>query len=132
MQPIFRTIEVGTGQHIELTRPLSPDVRALMTPPDPGATQLQMRTGTFGHAASITVTLSPLDMSAERIEFTYDPGTDYATLLADYTEMLGEPSHSGTLPGTNESAVWEDTITRFQLWSRGATAGSKLENTLAD
>jgi hypothetical protein len=130
LQPIFRTIEVGIDQRIELGQPLAPDVRALMNPSDPGATRLQMRIGTFGNAASITVDLAPTDMHVQQIEFTYVPGTEYAGELAAYTQMLGQPNHTDTVPEAQQSAVWNDTFTLFQLWSRGGSVGSRLENLL--
>jgi hypothetical protein len=124
-QPIFRTIEVGVDQHIELGAPLTPDVRALMDPAPPGARQLRMRIGTFGNAASITVYLAD-DERVQHIAFTYDPGTDYAALAAIYTEELGPPH--GTLPGTDQSSVWEDSQTRFELFARGDTVSSLLQD----
>lgn len=129
-QPVFRTIEVGTDQHITLGEPITPDVRALMDPAPPGSVKLRMRTGTFGQAASITVDLSPTDMNVQQIEFTYDPGTDYDALVAAYTEELGQPNETGTVADSEQSSVWKDTITLFQLWSRGATVGSLLKDLL--
>lgn len=128
MQPIFRSIEVGTGQHIELGQPLAPDVRALMSPSDPGATQLRMLVGTFGNAQSIIVDLAPGDMHVAEIEFTYASGTRYADELAGYTEMLGQPSQTGTVPDTQQSAIWQDTFTLFEIWERDGSVGSQLQD----
>lgn len=124
--PIFRTIEVGHDQHITLGQALTPDVRALMTPPDPSARNLQMRTGTFGRAASIAVDLTDT-LLVQQIQFTYDSNEPpYETLLQEYTDMLGPPHDSGTLADAQQSAVWADASTRFTLWERGTNLGSVL------
>lgn len=131
-QPIFRTIDVGHDQPLSLGAPLSPDVRELMDPPPPSrATQLMMKPGTFGKAASIQVDLveatSGGDLLVQQVEFSYstsDPS--YDTLLQDYTEMLGPPHDTGTLSDAQRSAVWSDASTRFTLWERGGKSGSIL------
>lgn len=128
MEPIFRSIDVGAGQHVELGQPLAPDVRALMSPPDPAATQLQMNVGTFGNAQSIIVDLLGSDMHVAEIEFTYAPGTAYGDELKAYTEMLGRPNQTGTVPGTQQSAIWQDTFTLFEIWERDGSVGSQLQD----
>lgn len=128
MEPIFRSIEVGTGQHVELGQPLAPDVRALMSPSDPAATQLQMNVGTFGNAQSIIVDLSPTDMHVTEIEFTYTSGTAYSDELAAYTRLLGQPNTTGTVPDTQQSAIWQDTFTLFEIWERNGAVGSQLQD----
>lgn len=132
-QPIFRTIDVGHDQPITLGEPLSADVRALMDPQDPAATELEMQPGHFGQAASITVDLSAADMTVQEIEFTYDSAEpNYDTLLQDYTEMLGPPHETGTVNDAQRSATWSDSFTTFILWERemGGTvnSGSTLLN----
>jgi hypothetical protein len=131
-QPIFRTIEVGHDQPLTLGEPLTADVRVLMDPPPPSrATQLTMKSGTFGRAASIQVDLveAPLgeQLLVQQVEFSYsssDPS--YDTLLQEYTEMLGPPHDTGTLSDAQRSAVWSDASTRFTLWERGGNSGSIL------
>ena len=132
-EPIFRTIDVGTGQQITLAETLDPEVRQLMDPPPPSkATTLTMKPGTFGQAASITVELVDETLVVKTIQFTYsskDPS--YETLLKDYTEMLGPPHQTGTLSDALQSATWSDASTSFTLWERGSNTGSILRDLLA-
>ena len=130
-QPIFRTISVGVGQHIELGKPLSDDVRALFDPAPPGARHLRMRIGTYGHAASIEVYLADANGPVRHIDFTYDQGTDYEALVKLYEEDLGPAHDTGTVADTNESSVWEDGQTLFQVWLRGVNVGSLLKDLTA-
>ena len=52
-EPIFRTINVGTGQQITLAETLDPEVRQLMLPLPPSkAPQLTRKPGTFARLAS--------------------------------------------------------------------------------
>lgn len=131
-QPIFRTIDVGHDQPLTLGEPLTADVRELMDPPPPSrATQLTMKPGTFGQAATIQVDLVQSGagdtLVVQQIEFTYDSSEpSYDTLLQDYTEMLGPPHQAGTRSDAQQSAVWEDRQTRFTLYERGGNAGSIL------
>ena len=127
-QPIFRSIEVGAGQHVELGQPLAPDVRALMSTSDPAATQLQMKVGTFGNAQSIIVDLAPTDLHVTEIEFTYTAGTQYSDELAAYSELLGQPNQTGTVPDSQQSAIWQDTFTLFEVWERDGNVGSQLQD----
>jgi hypothetical protein len=121
--PIFRTIEVAQDQHITLGEPLSDGVRQLMK--DLGNNQWQMRTGTFGHAASIIVQVSDAEL-VQTMNFAYDPGTDYTVLVGRYEEELGPPTDR--LPDATQSAVWQDRQTRFEVFERGASVGSFMQD----
>jgi hypothetical protein len=130
-QPIFRIIQVGEDQHLSLDAPIPADVLPLMEPVPNEPNQMKMRPGTFHRAQSITVTLAG-DENVQRMDFTYDPGTDYQTLLDDYTQELGNPAQNGGSPGAEQRSVWEDSATRFELFANGsggsARVGSLLEN----
>ncbi|HEX6038125.1 hypothetical protein [Longimicrobium sp.] len=132
-EPIFRTIDVGTGQQITLAETLSPEVRQFMDPPLPShSTELTMKPGTFGQAATITVDLVADTMVVQKVVFTYnDKNPSYETLLQDYTEMLGPPHLTGTLSDAKQSASWSDASTSFTLWERGNNTGSQLQDLLA-
>jgi hypothetical protein len=125
MTQIFRTIEVGHGQHLSLGAPIPPDVKQLMHSTAPG--QWQMDPGTFGGARSITAFVTP-EEAVQRIVFAYAPGTDYQTLLGQFTSELGEPARQH---GT-ERSVWEDPETRFQLFATpgepSPAVGSELDD----
>jgi hypothetical protein len=118
-EPIFRTVDVGTGQSITLGEPLSSEVKALMQPAGPN--RWQMREGTFGHAASIVVQLSQ-DETVQNIQFGYASGTDYQALVQVYSGELGPPAQS-----SEQSAVWQDRQTLFEVYTRG-NVGSLLSD----
>ena len=124
-QPIFRTIQVGHDQHLTLDEPIPADVLPLMEPAGPN--RMMMRPGTFHRAQSITVELAA-DQNVQQMDFTYDPGTSYDVLLQDYTDQLGEPT--GTQDG--EQSVWEDDLTRFELFANGSGQGSRVGSQLAN
>lgn len=129
-QPIFRSIEVGHDQHLSLDAPIPADVLPLMEPAGHG--RMKMRPGTFHRAESITVLLAA-DEKVQRMDFAYDPATSYDTLLQDYTNDLGQPTHQDGAPaGAERRSVWEDAATRFELFAQGSggstRVGSFLEN----
>jgi hypothetical protein len=125
MTQIFRTVEVGHGQALSLGAPIPPDVKQLMHSTAPG--QWEMDPGTFGGARSITAFVTPED-AVQRIVFAYAPGTNYGTLLAEFTSELGQPTRQ---EGPQQS-VWEDPETRFQLYTTpgdpSPSVGSELED----
>jgi hypothetical protein len=125
-QPIFRTIQVGHDQHITLDEPIPADVLPLMH--SAGPNRYMMNPGTFSRAESITVELAA-DQNVQQMDFTYDSETSYQTLLADYTAELGPPA-----PGADgdQSAVWEDDLTRFELFANGTGQGSRVGSQLSN
>lgn len=123
--PIFRTIQVGHDQHLTLDEPIPADVLPLMEPAGPN--RMMMRPGTFHRAQSITVELAA-DQNVQQMDFTYDPGTSYDVLLQDYTDQLGQPT--GTQ--AQQSSVWEDDLTRFELFANGSGDGSRVGSQLAN
>lgn len=125
-QPIFRTIQVGHDQHLTLDEPIPADVLPLMEPAGPN--RMMMRPGTFHRAQSITVELAA-DQNVQQMDFTYDPGTNYEVLLQDYTAELGEPVQAAD---ADQSSLWEDDLTRFELFANGSGQGSRVASQLAN
>ena len=115
-ETIFREIEVGTGQTLTLGAAIPSDVQSMLSGSPP---TYRMNPGTFGRAESITVGMS--GSNVQSLTFRYAPGTDFATLVAEYTEGLGTPiSQSGS------SATWQDSETTFQLNANGGSVTSVL------
>lgn len=125
-QPIFRTIQVGHDQHLTLDEPIPADVLPLMEPAGPD--RMMMRPGTFHRAQSITVELAA-DENVQQMDFTYDPGTSYDELLQDYTDQLGQPTPASD---ADRGSVWEDDLTRFELFANGSGQGSRVGSQLAN
>ena len=117
-QEIFREVEVGTGQMLTLGAPIPFDVQSMLSGSPP---TYRMNPGTFGRAESITVGMN--GSNVQSLTFRYAPGTDYATLLSEYTEGLGAPSSQ-----TSNSATWQDSETTFQLSANGGSVTSVLSD----
>jgi hypothetical protein len=62
----------------------------------------------------------------QTMNFAYDPGTDYTVLVGRYEEELGPPTDR--LPDATQSAVWQDRQTRFEVFERGASVGSFMQD----
>lgn len=126
--PIFRSIEVGTGQHLTLGEPIPDDVLPLMHPAGPD--RMMMNFGTYSGASTITVELGE-DETIQQMDFTYAKGTSYQDQLENFTNELGAPS-SGEGPGNSQSAVWVDDVTRFELFAHGPGDRTRVGSTLTN
>jgi hypothetical protein len=116
--PVFRTITVAVDVTITLGEPLSAQAMALMN--QVGPQRYQMKNGTFKRAAEIDVQLG-VGAIVHQMDFTYDPGTDYADLLADFEAEIGQPTRQ-----QGNVATWEDPNTQFQLVNGGPNIRSRL------
>jgi len=119
-EPIFRTVQVGEGQHLTLGEPIPPDVEPLMRPAGPD--RKKMKPGTYHGADTITVKLAPNGDITE-MDFDYGIEPTYGQLVVEYEAMLGPPEASGD---KGQAVVWEDPVTRFEVFLRGGNAGSLL------
>ena len=128
MTQIFRTIQVGHGQHLTLAEPIPADVLPLMERLGPD--RLRMRPGTYHGAESITAVLAS-DENVQRLEFAYAAGTVYQSLFDDFVSELGEPTRQNGGSGSRRS-VWEDPQTRFQLFEKGGKSGAEVGSELVD
>lgn len=132
-EPIFRSVQVGTGQSLTLGEPIPADVMPLVQfiPPD----RYQLRPGTFHRAQTITVQVADgrQDGPVQRMDFTYDPGTSYEGLLQEYTAELGPPAQDNSdAPPAERRSLWEDPETTFELYAQGAGPNSQVGSTLQD
>lgn len=125
-QPIFRQIQVATGQAITLGHPIPADVQGDLEP-GPATNELQMKQGTFGLATSIVFQLASEKGPVTGMRFTYDPGgDDWRITLMNFKAQLGEPT---TISASPPTATWEDSQTRFRL-EQDAAKG--ISSTLTD
>jgi hypothetical protein len=125
-QPIFRQIQVATGQAITLGQPIPDDVRGDLEP-GPGPNELQMKQGTFFRATSIVFQLASENGPVTGMRFTYDRGgDDWRITLMNFKAQLGEPTSLSPQP---PSATWEDSQTRFRL---AQDASNGISSTLTD
>jgi hypothetical protein len=128
IEPIFRSIDVGENLQLTLDAPIAPEVMQLMQPVGPN--RYQMRPGTFHRAESITVEVAE-DQNVQQMDFTYDPGTSYQVLFEDYRKDLGDPVQDNPEAAAAERrSVWEDTVTRFELFAQGHGDKSRVGSTL--
>jgi hypothetical protein len=123
-EPIFRSIQVAEGQSITLGEPIPADVEPLMRPAGPN--RKAMNPGTFHGADTITVLLAGDEIVTE-MDFDYGTDPSYGQLLVEYEAMFGRPAS-----GPGQSAIWEDSGTRFEVFLRGGNAGSLLTDLLAE
>lgn len=125
-QPIFRYIQVDTGQVITLGQPIPSDVQGDLEP-GPGPNEFQMKQGTFGKATSIVFQLASENGPVTGMRFTYDRGgDDWRITLMNFKAQLGEPTSLSAQP---PSATWEDSQTRFRL---AQDASNGIGSTLTD
>jgi hypothetical protein len=125
-EPIFRQIQVDTGQVVMLGQPIPADVlRDLEPGPEPN--EFQMKQGTFGRATSIVFQVAWENGPVIAIRFTYDRGgDDWRITVMNFTNQLGEPTSYSARP---PSATWEDSQTRFSL---AQDASNGISSTLTD
>lgn len=125
-QPIFRQIQVATGQVIMLGQPIPADVQRDLEP-GPGPNEFKMKQGTFGRATSIVLQVASANGPVTGMRFTYDRGgDDWRITLMNFTAQLGEPTSLSPKP---PSATWEDSQTRFRL---AQDASNGISSTLTD
>ena len=125
-QPIFREIQVATGQAITLGQPIPADVQDDLEP-GPGSNEFQMKPGTFGGASSIVFQLASPNGPVTGMRFTYPRGgDDWRITLMNFKAQLGEPTSLSPQP---PSATWEDSRTRFRL---AQDASNGISSTLTD
>lgn len=124
-QPIFRQIEVATGQVVTLAQPIPADVRDDLEP-GPGPNEFQMKPGTFGGATSIVFQVASENGPVTTMRFTYPRGEDWRITLLNFKAQLGEPTSMSSQP---PSATWEDSLTRFRLAQDGSNG---ISSTLTD
>jgi hypothetical protein len=118
--PVFRSITVAVDVTITLGQPLSAQAMALMD--QLGPQRYQMKNGTFKRAAQIDVQLG-VGAIVHQMDFTYDPGTDYADLLTDFVAEIGQPTRQ-----QGNVVTWQDPNTQFQL----VNGGPNIRSTLLD
>lgn len=125
-QPIFRQIEVDTGQVVTLGQPIPADVQGDLEP-GPGPNEFRMKPGTFARAKSIVFQLASENGPVTAMRFTYAPGgDDWRITLLNFKNQLGEPTSLSVQPPT---ATWEDSQTRFRL---AQDASNGISSTLTD
>jgi hypothetical protein len=125
-QPIFRQIQVDTGQIIILGQPIPADVQRDLEP-GPGPNEFQMKPGTFGRATSIVFQVASEKGPVIGMRFTYDRGgDDWRITIMNFTNQLGEPTSYSAHP---PSVTWEDSQTRFRL---AQDASNGISSTLTD
>ncbi|HEX8395168.1 MAG TPA: hypothetical protein VF665_22665 [Longimicrobium sp.] len=117
-QPIFRFVEVGTGQRLTLGEPVPADVLPLTEPA--GANKLKMKAHTFGGASEIVIQLSPAE-TVRDVTFAYAAGTDYDAMVNQFTDELGTPESQN-----NQLTRWRDDQTTFQVTQQASAVGSLL------
>ena len=125
-QPIFRQIQIATGQAITLGQPIPAGVRGDLEP-GPGPNEFQMKQGTFVRATSIVFQLASTDGPVTGMRFTYPRGgDDWRITLMNFKAQLGDPTSLSPHP---PSATWEDSQTRFRL---AQDASNGISSTLTD
>lgn len=125
-QPIFRQIQVDTGQFITLGQPIPADVLRDLEP-GPGPNEFQMKPGTFGRATSIVLQVASANGPVTGMRFTYNPGgDDWRITVMNFKAQLGEPTSVSVNPLT---ATWKDAQTQFRLVQ---DAGKGISSTLTD
>ena len=125
-QPIFRQIQVDTGQVVTLGQPIPADVQRDLEP-GPGPNEFRMKQGTFGRATSIVFQLASENGPVTGMRFTYDRGgDDWRITMLNFINQLGEPTSLSPHP---PSATWEDSQTRFRL---AQDASNGISSTLTD
>ena len=125
-QPIFRQIQVDTGQVVTLGQPIPADVQRDLEP-GPGPNEFQMKQGTFIRATSIVFQLASENGPVTGMRFTYDRGgDDWRITLMNFKAQLGDPTSLSPQP---PSATWEDSQTRFRL---AQDASNGISSTLTD
>jgi hypothetical protein len=125
-QPIFRQIQIATGQVIALGQPIPDDVRDDLEP-GPGPNEFRMKPGTFGRATSIVIRLASENGPVTAMLFTYDRGgDDWRITVMNFKAQLGDPTSMSARP---PSATWEDSLTQFSL---AQDASNGINSTLTD
>jgi len=125
-QPIFRQIQIATGQTITLGQPIPADVQGDLEP-GPGPNELQMKQGTFGRATSIVFQLASVNGPVTGMRFTYARGgDDWRITLMNFKAQLGDPTSLSPHP---PSATWVDSQTQFVL---AQDASNGISSTLTD
>lgn len=125
-QPIFRQIQIATGQFIALGQPIPADVQRDLEP-GPGPNEFQMKPDTFGRATSIVLQVASANGPVTGMRFTYDRGgDDWRITMLNFINQLGEPTSRSPQP---PSATWEDFQTRFRL---AQDASNGISSTLTD
>ena len=125
-ETIFRSIQIDQGEWITLGEPIPPNSPLKET--SAGSNQWTVEAGHFGHAASITIETASTEGPVQRMDFTYESGTNYDTLLAKFVVELGPPKSGGK---NSPNTVWTDSATTFRLFKTGAD-GASVGSQLSD
>ena len=128
LEPIYRYINLTDGSTVRLGERFDrTDVAKAIND-----TTYHFRPGTFGGGGTVAITAYTDSLGVLRtLDFAYDGTESFRTKVHDYTASLGAPRDSSATPADGAVVIWEDSLTRFELYYAPGYLGhlwSRLED----